>query len=295
MTKFWLAVWLTMVPVHQALAWGQEGHSIVAEIAQRRLTAETLAIVERLLKSELPSGELKALQGGEISLASIASWADDYRAGSYSIPAHPETYNWHFVDIPYDRDTYDPARDCKPDAQHGDCIINALARLTATLGDCSKPDAERAMALKFVVHFIGDLHQPLHVTTRTNPDTGQDDEGGNLIQVTFFSVDTNLHAVWDTNLIMHKVYDWGEYVRLLGTQWLPGKDVAALQAGDPISWAQDAHRAAQLVVYNIRADHVLDDEYFNDVIGVVDQQLALAGIRLARVLNETLAPTQQCP
>jgi hypothetical protein len=285
-----LAALFILTPIHQAFPWGQEGHSIVAEIAQRRLNPTTLQKINTLLSAELPS-----LKGAQFSLSSIASWADDYRAGSFEMPKHDETYNWHFVDIPYDRDSYDEKRDCKKDEKKGDCIINALARTTAMLADCSKSDGERAMALKFVVHFVGDLHQPLHAETRINPDTGKDDLGGNLILVKFLDQDTNLHKVWDTGLIMHKVYDWGEYARWLETQWLPNKDITALQAGDAISWAQDAHKAAQIVAYNFRPDHVLDEEYYKDAISIVDQQLALAGLRLARVLNEALKPTEQCP
>jgi hypothetical protein len=282
MTALWLAAALWSAPADPALAWGQEGHSIVAEIAQRRLSKAALREVNALLASELPDD----LKGAQFALASIASWPDDYRADH-----HDETSRWHFVDIPYDRDDYSAARDCALDPKFGDCIIDELPRARATLADCSKADTERAMALSFVVHFIGDLHQPLHATTRTNPDTGADDRGGNDIEVTFLGEKTNLHKVWDTNLIMHKVYDWGEYVRLLETKWLHGRNIAELQAGEPVRWAEDAHKAGQLVAYNFRPDHVLDEEYYRDGIAVVDQQLALAGVRLARVLNEAL----QCP
>jgi hypothetical protein len=201
---------LAAAPLNQAFSWGQEGHSIVAEIAQRRLTPEARHQVDVLLGSEL---ELS--KGTQFSLSSIASWADDYRSDQ----GHVETYNWHFVDIPYDLDTYDPVRDCSRDAVRGDCIINAAARETAKLTDCSRPTGERTMALKFVVHFIGDLHQPLHATTRINPDTNKDDLGGNLIMVIFLGQSTNLHKVWDSDLILHKVYDWGEYLRRLETEW----------------------------------------------------------------------------
>jgi hypothetical protein len=285
-----LAAVLALAPFEQALAWGQEGHSIVAEIAQRRLEPATLEKIYKLLRSELPGLKSTA----PISLSSIASWADDYR------PQHEETRNWHFVDIPYDRDDYRPAEDCRLDPQYGDCAINAIARVRQTLADCTKPNDERVAALKFLVHFIGDIHQPLHAITRIDPDTGKEDQGGNTIQVTFFDkktkrdVSTDLHTVWDTHVILHKVYDWGEYVRLIETEWLPGKDIAALQAGDPVAWVLAAHRAAVEVSYNFRPDHVLDEEYFRASEPIVDQQLALAGVRLARVLNETLQPTGQC-
>jgi hypothetical protein len=126
--------------VGQALAWGQEGHSIVAEIAQQRLTPPAARMVGTLLKGR--------------SLASIASWADDERE------THPATEGWHFVDIPLDVETYDRTRDCKPDALKGDCIVVELDRLTTSLR-CSIGDA-LIEALKFAVHFVGDIHQPLH-------------------------------------------------------------------------------------------------------------------------------------
>lgn len=291
MKRLGFAALLVLAPLEQAFPWGQEGHSIVAEIAQRRLGETTQQKVNALLASEFPD-----LKGAHISLASIASWPDDYRADN-----HDESSNWHFVDIPYDRDAYNAAVDCKLDAKYGDCVVNALSRFTAALADCSKLAGERVMALKFVVHFVGDLHQPLHATERTDPETGKGDRGGNTIHLTFFdkktkqNKTTDLHKLWDSEIILQKVYDWGEYVRLLETQWLPGKDIATLQAGNPIDWAQDAHKAARLVAYNFRPDHVIDEEYFRDSTPIVDRQLALAGVRLARVLNDALKPTRQCP
>jgi hypothetical protein len=96
---------ISAFPVTQARAWGQEGHSVIAELAERRLDLDTLRKVKTLL--------------GSVSMASVASWADDYRA------SHPESSGWHFVDIPFDQTAYDPMRDCKP--EKGDCIIHAIA------------------------------------------------------------------------------------------------------------------------------------------------------------------------
>jgi hypothetical protein len=125
----------------QALAWGPEGHSVVAEIAQRRLSPQAEKMVKRLL-------------GRGHSLAAIASWPDDERS------KRPETANWHFVDMPLSATTYDPQRDCKADPK-GDCVIAALDRLHNDLR-CAKDDNDKAEALKFAVHFVGDIHQPLH-------------------------------------------------------------------------------------------------------------------------------------
>src|SRR5262245_24543158 len=127
-----LAVMFTVISLNEAVSWGSSGHSIIAEIAQHRLHPAVIANVKGLL-------------GGEVSLASIASWADS--------EAHqrPETTNWHFVNIPFDATSYEAARDCKATPK-GDCIIGAIARLRATLGDRYAPKSRRAEALRFLVH-----------------------------------------------------------------------------------------------------------------------------------------------
>ena len=255
----------------QAWAWGQERHSIVAEIAQRRLDAGTLEKIKTLLKDEAPE-----VEAPQVALASIASWADDYRA------QHEQSTNWHFVNIPYERNTYDPAVNCKRDPKFGDCIINAIERSRATLADCSKPPKERAEALKFLVHFVGDIHQPLHAAERNN------DHGGNDVQVTFFGKSMKLHALWDTGLIMHTVYAWGTYVERLETRWFPGRDLTGLDGGTPVDWALESHELARELAYNIPDGSVLADNYYRDVLPVVNRQLALGGVRLARLLKSTL-------
>jgi S1/P1 Nuclease len=208
---------------HRALAWGASGHSIVAEIAQRHLEPAVLA-------------KVKGLLGGEISLASIASWADDVR------PHETATTNWHFVDIPYDAARFDPARDCQ-ESDKGDCVINAIARLRKTLADASQSKEGRLRALKFLVHFLGDIHQPLHCAERSH------DRGGNDVMVFFFGTRVALHAVWDTEIIQKRVFNWGDYVRYLEEEWLPRENASALAQGEPVSWALESHAAAVQMVY----------------------------------------------
>src|SRR5229473_8125129 len=240
-------------PIDRAHAWGQEGHSIVAELAERRLDLETLRKVRLLL--------------GGVSMASVANWADDYRA------SHPDSAGWHFVDIPFDQTAYDPSRDCKP--EKGDCIIHAITRFRVDVTDCSKSLAERGDAMKFLIHFVGDIHQPLHVETRFSAD-GTDDQGGNKVIVTFFDQpNVKLHALWDTGLIMHTVFNWGAYVTRLQTGWLNGRDISSLDGGTPIDWAVEAHKFAQDVAYDVQADGALADTYYGKALPVVDRQLAL--------------------
>jgi hypothetical protein len=278
MKRVWLAILALALPCGQAFAWGQEGHSIVAELAEHRLDQPTLEKIRLLLKTEIPG----ATQDTSVSLGSIASWADDFRA------EHHETSNWHFVNIPLDRGTYDPQIDCKPDPKNGDCIINAIERNRALLADCSKTPAERAQALKFLVHLIGDIHQPLH-------DTDHDDHGGNDVVVTFFGKSVKLHAIWDTDIIMHTVFAWGAYVTRLETAWFPGRDVTGMDGGSPVDWALEAHQFARETAYQIPDGSVLEMNYYTAALPVVDRQLAVAGMRLAKFLKDALKPTTACP
>jgi hypothetical protein len=277
MKTIWAAVFALLLSYGHALAWGQEGHSVVAEIAEHRLDSATLEKIRLLLKTEIPS----ATEDTRVSLGSVASWADDYYHAQ-----HDETRNWHFVNIPYERATYDPQVDCKFDTKYGDCIINAIERSRATLADCTKKPEERVQALKFIVHFIGDIHQPLHDTERNG------DHGGNDVVVTFFGKSVKLHAVWDSEIIMRTVFAWGAYVTRLETTWFPGRDLIGLDGGTPADWAVESHRFAREVAYEIPDGSILETDYFGKSLPIVDRQLALAGIRLAKFLKDAL---KACP
>ena len=251
-----------------AAAWGPEGHSIVAEIAQRRLSPEAAAMVADLL-------------GRGHSLASIASWADDYRA------LHLDSAGWHFVDIPLAAEDYEEGRDCAQTPQ-GDCVIHELSRSLRDLTDPTLPPAQRRDALKFVVHLVGDVNQPLHTVGELR--------GYNDLSVCYFSspakndcLPTNLHIVWDVGLIRSIFWDWGGYVDYLETDWLPTHNDPALDAGTPVDWALEAHRAARNVaVAGVAMDAHLGADYLAAVRPTLDRQLAAAGLRLARTLNEAL-------
>jgi len=283
MRSFALAAALAVALAGPALAWGPEGHSIVAEVAQPRLSAPAAQMVAKLLKGR--------------SLASIASWADDTRA------TRPATGNWHFVDIPLDVEKYDHGRDCAKD----DCIIAELGRLRNELR-CTTGDAQ-VEALKFAVHFVGDIHQPLHTVAEAT--------GGNAIDVDVFMrglatcptckaahTPTNFHAAWDENLIQKTVWAWGAYVDRLESGWLatspdakaedPATNHTAIDDGTLIKWAEETHKAAPTVWYLRPADDVLDDRYLRDVQPILDRQLGIAGLRLARLLNQAYE-SNQCP
>lgn len=275
MRRVFFALLLLSFPFSDAWAWGQEGHSIIAEVAQRRVAAATLDKIGKLLSAE--SGSTA------VSLASVASWADDYKFE----PAGKDTAPWHFVNIPDDQAGYNQARDCaKP------CAISAIEQSKQDLANCSATADTRRFALKMLVHLVGDIHQPLHTTDRTDAYTGKDDRGGNDVPVTFFGKATNLHDVWDTGIIMRTVYAWGAYVTRLATSWFPGRDLSSLTGGSTADWVNESHQFAHDVAYDIPDDGTLGPKYFTKASPVVDRQLAVAGVRLAHILDQQLA---SCP
>jgi hypothetical protein len=259
-----------------AAAWGSDGHAIVAEIAQRRLGPQARAQVEALL-------------GTGHSLASEGNWADDVR------PARPETFKWHFVDIPIADVAYDAAKQCAPTPM-GDCIVAQLERLRAQLrcGDA----AARAEALRYAVHFVGDVHQPLH--------TVAEEQGGNGIKVdvalrglrcvrcTPKRAQDNLHALWDTTLIANTAWNWGAYVSRLERGWLASDEARDAAGGMPRDWAVETHGVARDIWALTAADRLINDDYYAKVLPTLDRQLGRAGLRLAHFIDDAFS-SSDCP
>jgi nuclease S1 len=255
-----------------ARAWGPEGHKIVGYIAEGRLTPSARAAVDELLKGH--------------SLASISSWADQVRR------TRPETYNWHFVDIPLGSSRYEAERDCRPSPK-GDCVVAAINRGVAALRDPRVVGPERVQALMFLVHFVGDIHQPLHATEGRTA-TGVPDRGGNLIAVDFYGHETNLHRVWDGELLAHCGETQGELVEELRalSKTVPAETFTSTSAA---AWANQAHEAAKAHTYRDLPPSFLTDEaslgdaYETAELPTLKRQLALAGYHLALALNAALS------
>lgn len=264
--KLILAAWgLCLVAARPAFGWGETGHRIVADIADKYITPQTRAAVKHLLHEQ--------------TLAEVANYADNYRI------YHTNTAPWHFVDIPLSATSYDVQRDC---TAHQGCLLAQLEIFKKQLADKNESDSNRIFALKFVVHLVGDLHQPLHCEDN-------DDRGGNSVKVSFFgeakksptsSTHWNLHSVWDDGLIKHAGLSEPDYVSALTTN-LTSAAIQKLQVGTTIGWAMQSHAAAQ-IAYQIPSDHDLGQAYYLKAKPVVDAALLKGGVRLARVLNETL-------
>jgi len=244
-------------PSAPALFWYDLGHRIVADIAERRLTPEAARGVRDIL-------------GGQ-RMSDAAVWADNIK--QYRHDADP----LHYVNIPLGATSYDSARDCPS----GKCIIAAIAADRQVLANAAASPLDRAEALRFLIHFIGDLHQPLHVAD-------DNDRGGNRRVVWLEGDSMNLHQVWDGELLYHVGMDEATYLPRLERK-MDTMNLALLERGTVVDWAMEGHRIAVEHAYKIPRDGRLSAAYLEENKPLIDHALIAAGVRLARVLNETLS------
>lgn len=235
-----------------ALAYGPEGHLIAGRAAEPLLCSNAAAVVNRLA----PGDDL-----GEIGL-----WADRIRSNEAYADAAP----WHYMNI-----DDDASLDAFVHPPEGD-VLEAIERFSVVLADESRPDAARTEALRFLVHFIADIHQPLHVGRA-------DDRGGNRITIRFRGEETNLHRFWDTHAIEWADESLGRYTATVAAL---AADAAASVSTDPVVWAEEslAYRAQ---VYDFGAEFTQPRRaYLEFAAGLTRERLALAAARLAASLND---------
>jgi S1/P1 Nuclease len=308
-----LAVMFFSIASVQAHAWGCEGHEIVALIAMKQLQPQVANQVNAILSASPVSPSLKRYcrTSGLPLIADVASWADDVRS------EQPETGPYHFVDIPLTatRDKYDVNQVCQQT-----CVIDVIGKFTQQLKTSTDPKA-RADALRFLIHFVGDIHQPLH-------DETNGDRGGNCVPVEYEDESPrktnaehedyfpNLHAVWDTDILQSMLAQHDmtleQYSDFLTERYHPR--LQRWTSGQPIDWAWEGHDDA-VVAYralpanvprdaNVQVSSCADNNHIGNrmsdlhiVLGpryenvsrpIVEEQLTKAGIRLAALLNSTL-------
>jgi hypothetical protein len=256
-----LAIFAALAACAPLVAWGPEGHALIALIAEAQLTPAVHARVAEIL-------------GPGVTMASVASWADQIRR------ARPETGTWHYIDIPIDKPRLDMARDCP----HGDCVIAKIEDFRKVLADPSTPAPARREALLFLIHFVGDMHQPLHCANNN-------DKGGNDVHVQFLGQPSNLHSVWDSGLLGRMGTEEQLFPALSQESARREKKFAK---GTVEDWAEQSHNAAVKIVYGKLPQAapgqpvVLDAAYEQAADPLIRLQIEKAGARLARVLNEAL-------
>jgi hypothetical protein len=235
--------------VCSAYPWSTPGHRVVAGIAEKHLNSVALKNVQALLQGQ--------------SMADVSNWADQVGR------SRREAAGWHFINIPIEVSDPDPDKFCHPK----DCVLSKVNQLMALLKSTSGTPKERSEALKYVIHLVADLHQPLHVGNR-------EDRGGFKLQLIFFDLPTNLHMVWDHELLARQGLDEATLI----TQ-LDGLAQERWSRGTPRDWVLESFAVAREVAYN-NVSGKLGSDYLEQCTPLVRTQLAKAGIRLAKVLNE---------
>ncbi len=259
-----------------ASAWSVLGHRLVGELAQRQLTPAANAQVAALLAGE-----------PEPSLGGVSAWADRLR--DTDAQRSKETSRWHYVNFPAGQCAYDAARDCPG----GNCVVGAIQAQRVALRDRSRPLAERRDALKFLVHFVGDVHQPLHASNRK-------DKGGNEFQISLRTdlkpeayamkhyangvMGTNLHAVWDYYILGSAGLGASTYAERLASAPLARSRIG--KGLDPGAWAGES---CQLIDAKrlYPKSRKMDSAYLTAQRPLAEQQVQVAAKRLADLLNDT--------
>lgn len=259
-------------------AWGPTGHRVVGEIAEKYLDAAVSAKVNKILNNQ--------------SLSRVSNWSDEIKSepNTYS-----HTFNWHYTDWKDEDHSHD-------ETNSSGRLLTVIQEQLAVLKDLNSPDDKKTFALKFIVHLIGDLHQPLHVGNGL-------DQGGNKCRVLFHRKETNLHALWDEGMIEFTKLSFTEMANYV-SQGRTQAEIHAWKNGDVLAWALESKlMRASLYPENVniseaplslkqycRSDIVVTSsempklayEYSYKFIPLVEKRLFQAGLRLAMVLNESL-------
>jgi len=237
----------------KAPQWGKTGHRATAEIATEHLTDKAKAAIDDLLEGYSP--------------AFVSTYADEIK----SDPAYREYSIWHYINIPEGK-TYDEVK-----TDLGPNIIWAIDKVKKGLKDPSTSRDKKQFYLKMLIHLIGDLHQPLHIGRA-------DDLGGNKIIVFWFGEPSNLHKVWDEEMIDSYQMSYTELAK--NQKRLSKKELQAIQKGNPVDWLKENLEITHQIYESADVGNYLSYNYMYDWMSVVHDQLQKGGIRLAKELNE---------
>jgi hypothetical protein len=239
-------------------AWGTEGHRAVGSIAEHHLSRKARREVQRLLGTE--------------TLPLVSTWPDEIRY----YPEFKETAPWHYVNTPAGLNEQQYVQQLT--SQTTPNAYNMLEAKLRELKDPSKTQAERLAALKFVVHLVGDVHQPLHAGHA-------EDKGGNDIKVKYRGKETNMHSLWDSGLIDYQGLSYTE----MATQYnhrLRGRQVREWQRAAPSQWLWESYQASEQIYKEVPASADIDYTYYPAHAELMKQRIQQAGVRLAAVLNQ---------
>lgn len=232
--------------------WGKRGHQTIALLAEDQLTRKAKKAIELLLEGE--------------SLAEVSTFADEIR----SIPRYRKYSTWHYVNLNKGQDYERSSKNPKGDVVQA--ILNCIDEIKSETNSIKK----RAFYLKLLIHFVGDVHQPLHVGNSF-------DKGGNTIRLKWFGRSTNLHRVWDTAMLEYN------YTTTTFIEQLPRLSKAQKQKikkSNLMEWVEESHQLAQIIYTNTEEKQGLNERYYNQYFPLVQMQILKGGIRLGTLLNQ---------
>ena len=267
------AVLLILSPVDKASAWGADGHRLICAMAEAKLTPEA----KSMLSETLRMGKFLGNNADE-EFPEACLWPDKARHTT-----HKGSYEEHFINVPKSEDSVDLARDCAA----LNCVATAIQRNLVYLSrdaQGKREKARKAAALRFLAHFVGDLHQPLHVGNG-------EDWGGNKIRVNWYGKKANLHGIWDYEILKKAGITYPDSLEYL--QEIKPED----SASDVLAWIRTSFRLARDNAYKdtkgnlIASGDTLGDAYFERAKPIVMSQISLSSSRLAYLLNELAAGT----
>lgn len=239
--------------------WGQKGHDVTCYVAQKHLTPSTHKAVTDLLDGK--------------SIVYYANWLDN----ASNTPEYRYTKTWHYKNIDAN-ETFENA----PLLETGD-VVRAIREQVALLSTANATKDDKALALKILVHLVGDVHQPMHMGHR-------DDRGGNKCIVKFFNAPTNLHSLWDSKVV-ESAHKWGytEWQEQIDT---PTADeaLAIIKEGTPEKWGKETYLIASQIYETTPSDKSLSYDYINKWTPVIEDQFLKGGLRLADLLNSIFDP-----
>lgn len=240
----------------QSMAWGMLGHRVVGQIAETYLNKKT-------------TNEIKKILGNE-SLAMASNWADFIK----SEPSYNYLSNWHYINLPAglksEQLNYALAQDTVTDA------FTRINFLSAELKNKALAQEKKVMYLRILIHLVGDIHQPMH--------TGRfEDLGGNKIQLSWFGQNTNLHRIWDSDMIEHQQLSYTEYAS--SVNFIDKNELHNLQSQGAAQWVADSYKISEKLYANVKSGDKLSYRYIYDNIETANQQLLKGGIHLAATLN----------
>lgn len=252
-----LGIMLTLPAM--AFGWGQKGHDVTAFIAEKHLTPAAKSVCDSLLDGK--------------SIVYWANWADN----ACHTPEYAYTKTWHYrnIDAGHEYDKF-------PRNEDGD-VTTAIKLQYETLSNPSASLQEKQLALKLLVHFVGDIHQPMHMGHLS-------DRGGNGVKVKYFYKDRNLHGIWDSDLV-ESAHNW------TFTEWqdqidraTDDQEAAIISVTDPDDWGRETFGLATSVYDSTPENTNISYDYIAEWTPVIEQQLLKGGLRLAHLLNTLFDP-----